>query len=319
MTFVRTVRGDVDPAGLGAIDYHEHLFHRSPLLPGEDLTDPKASGVEFGSLLASGFDGMIDATPIGLGRRPLELARIADDTAGVIVAATGRHRDAHYSCPLPIADDDLADAFERELCSGMPVDDQEYADGEIAPAVHSGVPVRAGVIKAATDYWRISGAEHVALRAAGEAHRRTGAPIMVHTERLTVVFEILEILRDSGADVSSVAIAHADRNPDPVLHMELAAAGVFLGYDGCARFKDFPESVLVACMAAVVEAGYVRGILLGGDVARRSSFRALGGLPGIAYIGERYVPRLRRVLGDEAVDTILRANPARFLTWRPTR
>ena len=69
--FVRTTAGDVDPSGLGRIDCHEHLFQVSPLLAGDELTDEAASTAEAALLLASGFETMVDATPIvTLMRRP---------------------------------------------------------------------------------------------------------------------------------------------------------------------------------------------------------------------------------------------------------
>jgi phosphotriesterase-related protein len=311
-SFVRTVLGDVPSETLGALDYHEHLFHVSPLLPGEDLVDEEASTRECRTFLASGFSGLIDATPLGLGRRPEALARIAATTGATVVASTGRHRDGHY--PQGTSGGlDLAALFERELTEGIAAhDDDPNGARALAP---DGSPVRAGQVKVGIDYWRITPVERAALAAAGEAHRATGAPVMVHTERASAVFELLGLLETEGVAAARVAIAHADRNPDPGLHSEIAATGAYLGYDGAARYRDWPESVLLDCLAAVVEAGHGDRVLLGGDVARASSWRALGGMPGLAYLGERYVPRMRVRLGDDAVDRILIANPARYLTW----
>ncbi len=314
--FVRTVRGDVDPQTLGAIDYHEHLFHRSPLLPGEDLDDEEASGAEFGALLGVGFAGIIDATPIGLGRRPTALARIAARSGGVIVAATGRHRDAHYPDHEWIDRLELADVFFRELVEGIAATDDGYAT-EARPALAhvDGTPVRAGIIKLGIDYWRVSGAERAAIEAAGSAYERTGAPVMVHTEYASAVPELLALLSGAGVPASRVAVAHVDRNPDPRLHADIAASGAYLGYDGAARYRAWPESVLLDCLAAVVAAGHADRLLLGGDVARRSSYAAYGGMPGLAYLGRRFLPRVRERVGAEVSRTILVDNPARLLTW----
>lgn len=309
---VRTVLGDLRPDALGVIDYHEHLFHRSPLLPGEDLDDEAAATSECAAFLASGFAGLIDATPLGLGRRPEALVRIAAATGSVVVASTGRHRDAHYTEDA-FAGLDLAALFERELTEGIAASD---ADPEGPRATTpDGEPVRAGQVKVGIDYWRISATERAALAAAGSAHRATGAPVMVHTERATAVFEALELLAAEGVPASRVAIAHADRTPDPGLHADIAAAGAYLGYDGAARLRDWPESVLLDCLAGVVEAGHGDRVLLGGDVARASSWRSLGGMPGLAYLGERYVPRVRARIGDAAAERILVENPARYLVW----
>ncbi|MGW4278117.1 phosphotriesterase, partial [Streptomyces seoulensis] len=39
MSAVRTVLGDLPPAELGVTDSHDHLFFRSPRLPGQELDD----------------------------------------------------------------------------------------------------------------------------------------------------------------------------------------------------------------------------------------------------------------------------------------
>jgi phosphotriesterase-related protein len=155
------------------------------------------------------------------------------------------------------------------------------------------------------------------LEAAGAAHRATQAPVVCHLERGTAAFEVIALLRDAGVPAERILLAHIDRNPDPGLHAELAAAGVYLGYDGWARPKYFPDSALIDCLRACAEDGGAERIVLGGDVARRSSFRAYGGMPGLAYLGERVVPRLRRVAGDALVDRLTVDNPRRLLARPP--
>lgn len=315
---VRTVTGDRDPDSLGMIDYHEHLFHRSPILPGEALDDETAATAEFAELLGAGFQGLIDATPIGLGRRPAALARIAHSTNGVVVASTGRHRDAHYADGWSTDESQLAAIFERELTEGIAVDDASILAGisDVPRADALDAPVRAGLIKLGIGYWSISRDEAAALHAAATAHGGTGAPIMVHTEYASACHELLDILAAAGVGAHMVALAHVDRNPDPVLHAELAGRGAYLGYDGAARYRDWPESTILDAMAAVVAAGHGDRLLVGGDVARRSRVRALGGMPGMAYLGQYFVPRLRSVVGEDALHHILVENPARYLSWR---
>jgi phosphotriesterase-related protein len=107
-----------------------------------------------------------------------------------------------------------------------------------------------------------------------------------------------------------------DRNPDRGLHAELAAAGAYLGYDGWGRAKYWPDSTLIDCLMAVAAAGADGRIVLGGDVARRSAFRAYGGLPGLGYLGERVIPRLVRTAGDALVRRLLVENPRGLLAGR---
>jgi phosphotriesterase-related protein len=314
--FVRAVSGDVAPDALGATNYHEHFFQVSPLLPGDELADEGASTQEARLLRASGFAAVVDATPYGLGRRPDALARVSAAAGITVVATAGRHRDDHYrDQPDALAGPASlwAGRFTRELLEWMPADDRE-PDGARAVGP-DGAPVRAGVLKAGIDYWRITAAERTALEAVAEAHRATGAPIMVHTERCTAVDELLDILQGEGVASHRVVIAHADRTPDAGLHTAIAERGAYLGYDGAGRFKDWPDSTLIATCAAVVAAGRGDRILLGADVARARHYAAYGGIPGLAYLGERFVPRLRERIGAGAVNAILATNPASWLSW----
>lgn len=318
MPVVRTVLGEVDPAALGRVDYHEHLFQVSPLLPGDELDDEHASGAEAGLLKASGFEAMVDATPFGLARDPAALARISATTGLHIVATTGRHREAHYGADHPMqvwTADRLAALFVSDITRGMPESDAAvFETPEVPSAVTPvGGPVRAGMLKGGVDYWRISPFERTTLLAVAAAHRETGAPVMVHLEFCTAAHEVLDLLAAEGVASDRVVLAHADRDPDAGLHVSLAERGAYLGYDGFARPRTRSDAELLALTAAVVESGAGDRVVLGGDVARRTRYLAYGGMPGLAYLGERYVPRLRALVGDDAVDRMLVANPASLL------
>ncbi|MEV8264713.1 aryldialkylphosphatase [Microbacterium sp. NPDC077057] len=319
MPAVRTVLGDIDPSQLGRVDYHEHLFQVSPLLVGDELDDEDASGEEAGLLRASGFEAMVDATPFGLGRDPAAVARISAATGLHVVATTGRHREAHYGPDHPMqvwGADRLAALFVSDLTRGMPADDAAVFETPDVPlaAGPGGEPVRAGMLKGGADYWRISPFERTTLVAVARAHRETGAPVMVHLEFGTAAHEVLDLLEAEGVAADRVVLAHADRDPDPGLHVSLAERGAHLGYDGFARPRTRSDAELLALTVAVVERGAGDRILLGGDVARRTRYIAYGGMPGLAYLGDRYLPRLREAVGDDAVHRMLVTTPARLLT-----
>lgn len=112
-------------------------------------------------------------------------------------------------------------------------------------------------------------------------------------------------------------LLHVDRNPDPGLHAELAAASAYLGYDGMARTKYWPDSAILDCLLQIASRGGAERILIGGDVARRSASHAYGGMPGLAYLPQQFISRLRQSGGDELVHQILVTNPARYLAFTP--
>lgn len=296
---IRTVLGDLPAGRLGRTDYHEHLFQVSPLLPGDDLDDEERSGEEAGLLRAAGIDAMVEATPVGLGRDLPAVARIAAATGLSIVATTGAHRDGHYSPEHP-----LLAAGEAELTQRFTGD-----------LVGEHQEVHAGLLKAGIGYWSITTFQHRVLAAVGAAHRRTGAPVMVHLEYGSAAFEVLDELSGHGVPAHRVALAHVDRNPDPGLHAELAAAGAYLGYDGMARHQRWPDSTVLACLLETAGRGGTDRLLLGGDVARRGRYRAYGGLPGLDYLPRRFVPRVAEAGGADLVDAVLVRNPARWLDW----
>ena len=312
--FIRTVRGDVAPDRLGPVNYHEHFFQETPLLPGDELTDEDAAIGEARRLVASGFPAVVDATPVGLGRNPLGLQRVSSEAPVSIVATTGRHRDAHYSDQqwiLGLDAEAQAALFLADLVEGMPVEDRALRAGGPIPRT----AVRAGVLKVGIDYWSISSAERETIAAVGSAHRATGAPVMVHTEYCTAVDLALDLLEAAGVAAARVVIAHADRTPDVGLHAAIAARGAYLGYDGAARFKDWPDSMLIEAIAGLVDSGAGERILLGGDVARASRYREYGGIPGLEYLGNVFLPRLQARIGAVATTAITTANPLRWLTW----
>ena len=78
---------------------------------------------------------------------------------------------------------------------------------------------------------------------------------MVHLEHGSAAFELLEVLASDGVRPEAVLLAHVDRNPDPGLHAELAAAGAYLGYDGFARTRDWDaiNSKVLAVYSRVID------------------------------------------------------------------
>jgi phosphotriesterase-related protein len=291
---VRTVLGDIAPGDLGPCDAHEHLFLDTPAQPGEEFLDRDKVTEEARTLVAAGARSLVDWTPLGLGRDLDGLAHVARETGLHVVAATGLHRDAHYT-----ADDPLRSASIGELSGRF---EAELSD-------------RCGVIKAGASYHHLTPFEEKAFEAVAAAHARTGAPVCVHTQHGTMGLALVERLASLGVQPASVILAHVDRNPDAGEHAETASTGATLQLDGPGRTKYWPDSTILQLIADLAERGHAERLLLGGDIGRRGMLRAYGGGPGLDYVFARFKPRLERELGAELSEQIFVSNPARAFAW----
>jgi 5-phospho-D-xylono-1,4-lactonase len=308
---VQTVLGPVAPEALGPTDAHEHLFLRTPALPGEGYGELEPMVAEASAVRAAGARAVADLTPIGCGRDPGGLRRLAQRTGLHVIAATGFHRDAHYPAGHWVnteSEDVLAEVLAADLTTGM--DERDWQGPRPRPG-----PARAGVVKLGASYHRLTAAEQRRLAAGARAAVRTGAPVAVHCELGTMAHQLLDLLGRHGVPAGRVALAHLDRNPDPGLHAELAERGAFLMYDGAGKVKYHPDSLLVELVGRMAETGHAGSLLLGGDTARRSNLRAHGGGPGMAYLFAVLVPRLRKALGGDLVERLVVANPARMFAF----
>lgn len=304
---VMTVLGPVSVGDLGVVDAHDHLFLATPAIPGQEFTDLEPSITEATAARDSGVRTIVDMTPIGCGRRP-DLLRALASRAGIhVIAATGYHRDAHYPTGHWINEasvERLASRILSDLHDGMhPAD---WAD-PLRPLD----PARAGAIKAGASYHRISASEERRLVAAAVGLRAAGVPVLVHLEVGTCAHEVIDLLEREAVSPDRIILAHLDRNPDLELHREIASRGVLLEFDTLSRIKYRPDSTLLDLIEGLAIAGHLDRLLLGLDLGRRDYYRSYEGGPGLRYLMDVFVPRLRRRIGEVAVERILVANPAR--------
>lgn len=310
---VLTVGGLMPATGLGVTDAHDHLFLRTPALAGQAFDDVDRAIEEAREGRTTGLGALVEMTPIGCGRRPERMRAVSAATGLAIVAATGYHRDAHYPPGHWVYDEPVTGLAERivaDIERGMHPSDWDDPDASLDPA-------RAGAIKAGASYQRISRHERRRLEAAAIGSRRTGAAILVHTEVGTCGHAVIDALEAAGVAAERIILAHLDRNPDLELHEEIAGRGVTLEYDTVGRIKYRPDSELLELIEAMVALGHLDRLVLGLDLGRRDYLRSYEGGPGLRYLMATFVPRLRRRIGDEAVDRILIANPARAFALGP--
>lgn len=292
---IRTVLGDISPADLGICDAHDHLFLRSPQLPGQELDDAGAAAAELSAFRAVGGAAVIQWTPYGMGRGAGELPRLARESGVRIVAATGLHQAAHYTPEaLERVRADLAGLFVSELTEGI-----------------GGTGTRAGMIKVAGGFHGLDRHARHTMTAAAEAQRATGAVIGVHLELGTGALDVLDLLcGEWGVPPDRVILGHLNRSPDLVVHRKAAEAGAYLAFDGPSLAHHATDWRLPDALAALADAGHGERILLGGDTTTAGA-RSVNGGPGMPYLLRRHRERLELALGADLVTRFLTANPAR--------
>jgi 5-phospho-D-xylono-1,4-lactonase len=314
--FARTVLGDINVVKLGVTNAHEHLAIRNGLIvlqhPEYRLDDADRAVREVTDFKDAGGQTIVEASPCGVGRDPRTLLKVSLETGVHVIASTGFHKESYYldsHWRFRYSPEQIAALWQAEIEEGMEVSSYEGPLIERSEA-------RAGIIKIATDYQNISVHARRAIEAAGIAHQATGAPILTHSEVGTMMLDQVRLLEKHGVKPNHVIVSHADRNPDWFVHRDVAQTGAFLEYDCPGRIKYFPESTIVTLLRRMFDSSIGSQILLGGDNARRSYWKAYGGGPGLAYINSVFIPRLRREgFSDSEIQQLQVANASGALAF----
>lgn len=320
MSLVRTVLGDIDASELGITNAHEHLLIRAGvgvmLEPELHLDSVDKACEELAIFQRFGGRSIVDMMPVATGRDAEGLVEIARRSGAHIIAASGFHQAMYYTKDHWVyhySTEQIAQLFIDDIEIGM--DRHDYG----GPIVER-LDAKAGVLKVATDLHRMRPIYEKLFEAVATAHRATGAPISTHTTYGTMALEQVGRLADLGVAPDAVIVGHVDRNLDLGYHKAIAASGAFLCYDGPSRIKYYPDEAIAKTIAAMFEAGYGDRLLLGSDLAKRSTRTSYGGGPGLGYLLGTFVPRLREVgLDDGAVQQLLVVNPARAFALYHTR
>lgn len=306
MTKVNTVLGPVPVEELGWTLMHEHIY--IALLGWE--FDPRNSfdwqqalesiAGEMGKLRDNGVRTVVDATTIDMGRNVEFLFDVAKRSGVNIVASTGLFTEG-TGLPFYFRGrevDDIADWMVRELTEGM-----------------GRTSVRAGAIKVGTGLGRIGQYEEKVLRAACRAQRRTGAPIITHTEGGTMGREQVDIFEAEGADLSRVVIGHSCSNGDLRYHFDILRRGANLGVDKVGHNAYMPEDVRLAIITGAVAAGYAGQVMLSQDMIGSLDGRILPLSPMrvFDYIVTGFLPKLRDAgVSQRSIEAMLAGLPRKM-------
>jgi len=312
MAKIRTILGDVPVEDVGITYAHEHTISQPPRffkLWEPDLVLDSVPNIvkEIGDFKELGGSCIVDASAIDYGRNVAAMVEIAEKSGIHLVATSGFNKGAYFTPEIESASlEEHEERIYTEATEGM-----------------DGTSYLPGMLKFGTSYNFMTPAEERTARAVCRVQKATGLPLYTHTEIGTLGLQQIKLIKEEGVDLERVCIGHIDRNPDPWYAREILKNGVFIGIDQLGKIKYHTEQVRIDLLIFLIRQGYQKQILLSGDMARRSYFRAYGGGPGLRYILESFIPRLKCQLIEEgfSVEKIenicndfLVENPRRFLS-----
>ncbi|MDR2256428.1 MAG: aryldialkylphosphatase [Arthrobacter sp.] len=342
---VLTVAGPVEPAALGQVSMHEHVFldivrpahnprpgydapaAREPLglqnlaavragaalYANDRLGDPALMAREVGAFRDAGGGALVELSNLGLGRDAEALLGLYRTTGLHVVMGAGWYeREFHPADMDQRSVEELTGIIVRDIVEGV-----------------DGTGIRAGIIgEVGVDGNPLTANELKSVRASGRAARITGAPISFHRGGAgEEQHRVLDVLEEEGADLSRVVMGHAGTvGHDLAFARRLLARGVsvefdFLGTTGSPWGTLFPftDRTVARGILNLVEDGHAGRIVLGHDVCQAIQLAAFGG-HGYGYLHRHFLPELVRMGLDPALlRTFLVENPARLLTFGAPR
>ena len=340
---IQTVLGPIQPSELGPTTAHEHLYcdfsfmHRPAQdSPSQELADAPISLENLGWIRRNyysnspnlqlmdldtiikevrmfrevGGGAIVDATSIGIVRKPDALARISRESGVHVIMGSGFYVDAVHP-------EGMDERNVENMALEITADIMEGVDG-------SGI--KAGIIGEVGCTWPLTANERKSLAAAAIAQRETGAAILIHPGRHPdAPAEILELLTNGGADISRVIMGHLDRT---VFEFEaiqsIAESGCYLEWDlfgnegsyyPLAEIDMPSDAQRLDLIKRTANAGFSDKIVIGQDICTKHRLVKYGG-HGYGHILENIVPKMRRkgFTGD-VIRAITVDNPANIFAF----
>jgi phosphotriesterase-related protein len=222
---IMTVNGPVKPEDLGIVLAHEHILVD---FGGAENYDPtrwnqhevvKALLPYLQELKELGFNSFFEFTPEFLGRDPVMLRQLSEESGLNIVTNTGYYGAVDNKYLPSIATDasaeDLAQIWINEYRHGI-------RDTGIKP----------GFMKISVNPGPLSDLHKKLVRAAALTHLETGLTIASHTGPAVPAFEQLDILQDLGVHPAAFVWVHAQNEDNWENYLKAAEMGAWVSLDG---------------------------------------------------------------------------------------
>lgn len=319
---VNTVQGKMKVEDLGRTLVHEHVLIGFPgwfmdaRQPPFKRAEAMARVVDaFQELHGHGVRTVVDPCPMDLGRDVEFNAEVSQKSGVNLICTTGVYAES-MGIPYMLRDlpvEAIVEIFVKEIEDGI-----------------AATGIRAGLIKIATGEGHVTDYERKMITASARAAKLTGVPLISHTENCSCGHDQIDIATGEGLPSSSLIVGHSDGRDDHDYQKSLADRGAYVGFDRFGLEQIVPDTVRMANLKKLAEAGHRDRIMVSHD----SVNCWLGGLPGggdpealqkivpnwrMTHLFENIFPELRRMGMSEAdVETIISENPRRYFDQAAT-
>lgn len=323
MSTVNTVSGTISPDDLGITLMHEHILYGYPGWEGDQSIAPLNrelivnNSVETLTQLKDefGLNSYVDATALDGGRMP-EIYREVSEKSGVhIICSTGYYFEgegapAYWKFRSSLGDvrDELYELYMKEVTVGI-----------------RDTGIKAGVIKVGSSQGCITDYEKLMFETAARVQKKTGVPIITHTQEGTMGPEQAKFLISEGADPKRIQIGHMSDNLDMDYQEAVFKQGVYVAWDrmGLQGLVGCPmDEERYPVMIELIKKGYADRLMISHDFILNWLGRPLNlpeeALPLVAnwyptHLFKNIIPALKKGgVTDDQIDRITRENPRRL-------
>jgi len=302
-SYIQTVSGKISPDEMGLTLIHEHILVD---FIGADSTGyhrwDKDSVVQrvlpfLEEIKSKGVKTLIECTPSYLGKDPVLLQKLTDLTGIQFLTNTGYYGAVGGKyLPEYVYTESASELASRWI--------KEFEDGI------EGTGVIPGFIKISVNEGaELTEVDKKLVQAAAITHLETGLLIVSHTGPWNTAKAEIDVLMDSGVDVSNFVWVHAQAEKDFTNYLKAAEYGVWISLDGIAW--DVPGHLerIVYCK----ENKILDQVLLSHDAGWYSPGEPNGGdFLGFAALFDDLIPLLKdKGFTQKEMDLMLIENPAK--------
>lgn len=267
---IMTVTGEISSDQLGRCLIHEHIlvdfigatqtgYHRWNRDEVRQVVAPFLSEIK-----SLGYSSLFECTPAFLGRDPILLKELSQETGLYIITNTG-----YYGARSDLFLSPAARIETAEMLS-------EHWIAEWESGIES-TGIKPGFIKIGVDPAPLSAMHQKIVRAAAKTHLVTGLTIAGHTGAAPAAFEEFDLLEDEGLSLNAFIWVHAQAENDLSRHVEAAKRGAWVSLDGVSNdsissyvemIRNMKENGLLSRLLISHDAGWYSPEEMGGGSFR---------------------------------------------------